>query len=173
MRVNDFPLHHRSEVLLAVEPDRLFVHLDDHRRLVAHMEKPSLMMIGGSMRIEFDEDNGQAVGSTMRMTGSVLGLHLSVDEEVTLREPPTRKMWETRVEPRLLVIGAYRMGFTIMPVVGGSRLAVFIDYDLPSGGLLRLLKHELAAAYAAWCTRRMASDAASAFGLLRGKMPTA
>ncbi len=46
------PLHHRSEVRLAVDGARLFAHLDDHRRLSGHMEKPSLMTAGASMRIE-------------------------------------------------------------------------------------------------------------------------
>lgn len=43
-----------------------------------------------------------------------------------------------RSEPRLLVIGAYRMGFTIAAQGDRSRLVV-------------------------WCTRRMATDAVAAF----------
>jgi hypothetical protein len=46
---NDDPLHHRTELQLAVEPQPLFAHLDDHRRLAAHMETRSLMTAGGSM----------------------------------------------------------------------------------------------------------------------------
>ena len=99
-----FALHHRSEVVLAVDPARLFAHLDDHRRLVSHMEKPSLMTAGASMRIETDERHGQAPGSVIRMTGRVLGLDLRLEEVVTTYEPPRRKVWETRGEPRLLVI---------------------------------------------------------------------
>jgi len=166
MLSDSYPLHHRSELQLAVEPQRLFAHLDDHRRLAAHMEKPSLMTAGGSMRIELDDGHGQAVGSVIRITGRVLGLRLSVDEAVTLREPPTRKTWETRGEPRLLVIGAYRMGFTITPVAEGSRLVVFIDYRLPPTGVARWLGLALGRPYAAWCTRRMTNDAKAAFGLL-------
>jgi hypothetical protein len=33
MAAEPFPLHHRTEVLLAVDAARLFAHLDDHRRL--------------------------------------------------------------------------------------------------------------------------------------------
>lgn len=163
---DEFPLHHRSELRLAVAPQRLFAHLDDHRRLAGHMEKPSLMTAGGSMRIDLDSGNGQAIGSVIRMTGHVLGLRLYVEEAVTVREPPTRKTWETRSEPRLLVIGAYRMGFTIAPVTEGSRLVVFIDYRLPCVGIARWLGLILGRAYAGWCTRRMANDARVAFGLL-------
>lgn len=169
---DDFPLHCRSELQVAVDPARLFAHLDDHRRLAAHMEKPSLMTAGGSMRIEFDDGQGRAVGSVMRMRGNVLGLRLSADEAVTVREPPSRKAWETLAEPCLLVIGRYRMGFTIDGVAGGSRLVVFIDYALPSTGAARWLGLLLGRAYAAWCTRRMADDAMFAFGRLTTRSKT-
>lgn len=157
-------LRHRSEVLLAVEPAVLFAHLDDHRRLSAHMERSSLMTAGASMRIDTDERHGQAVGSVIRLSGRVLGLRLAVDEVVTEREPPHRKAWQTVGEPNLLVIGAYRMGFTIDPVADGSRLVVFIEYELPARGVGRWLGALLGRSYAAWCTRRMAEDARAAFG---------
>ena len=62
MATEPLPLHHRSEVLLAVYADRLFAHLDDHRRLASHMEKPSLMTAGASMRIDTDERHGRRWG---------------------------------------------------------------------------------------------------------------
>ena len=95
------------------------------------MEKPSLMMAGATMRVETDALKGRAVGSVIRITGRVLGVNLTVDEVVTERVPPLHKTWETRGEPRLLVIGSYRMGFTISPQGDRSRLVVFIDYQLP------------------------------------------
>ena len=73
-----------------------------------------------------------------------------------------RKTWETRGEPRLLVFGSYRMGFTISPQEDRSRLVVFIDYQLPRRGFSRVLALLFGRAYAAWCTRRMATDAVAA-----------
>jgi hypothetical protein len=164
MRAEDYPLHHRSEVVVAADPNTVFTRLDDHRRLASHMERPSLMTAGSSMHIETDSLGGQAVGSVIRMTGRVLGVNLALDEVVTERTPPLRKVWETVGEPRLLVIGAYRMGFEIAPEGGASRLIVFIDYRLPSRGLARGLGLLLGRSYAAWCTRRMAGDAKAAAG---------
>ncbi len=157
-----FPLHHRSEVSVDTDAHTLFALLDDHRRLAGHMEKPSLMMAGATMRVETDALNGQAVGSVIKVTGRVLGVSLAVEEVVTERVPPMRKTWETRGEPRLLVIGAYRMGFTISPQGKGSQLVVFIDYQNPPRGLARWLALIFGGIYAAWCTRRMATDAAAA-----------
>ena len=158
-----YPIHHRSEVDVAADAQRLFAHLDDHRRLASHMEKPSLMMAGATLRVETDELKGQAVGSVIRVNGRVLGLGLAVEEVVTERAPPLRKTWETRGEPRLLVIGAYRMGFTIAALGARSRLVVFIDYQLPPRGFARGLALLFGRTYAAWCTRRMATDAVAAF----------
>jgi hypothetical protein len=72
-------------------------------------------------------------------------------------------VWQTTGEPRLVIIGAHRMGFEITPRDGYSRLAVFIDYRLPARGLGRWLGLLLGGAYARWCTRRMTADAVHAF----------
>lgn len=157
-----YPFHHRSEVDVDADAHSLFAHLDDPRRLAAHMEKSSLMMAGATMRIEMDALHGQAVGSLIRVAGSVLGLKLVVEEVVTERVPPLRKIWETRGAPRLLVIGSYRMGFTISPQEDRSRLVVFIDYQLPARGFAHGLGLLFGRAYAAWCTRRMATDSVAA-----------
>ena len=79
-----------------------------------------------------------------------------------LMSPPMRKTWETRGEPRLLVIGPYRMGFTIVPRGDRSHLVVFIDYRLPPHGFAHALALLFGGAYAAWCTRRMTTDAVAA-----------
>ena len=159
-----YPRHHRSEVDVDAQAQVLFAHLDDHRRLAGHMEKPSLMMAGATMRVETDALQGQAVGSVIRITGRVLGMKLAVDEVVSERVPPLRKTWETSGEPRLLVIGSYRMGFTITALGDRSRLVVFIDYQLPTSGFAHGLALFFGRTYAAWCTRQMTTDAVAAFG---------
>jgi hypothetical protein len=157
-----YPLHHQSQVDVDLDAASLFRLLDDHRRLSGHMEKPSLMMAGAVMHLETDALEGQAVGSVIRIKGRVLGADLAVEEVVTERVPPSHKTWETRGEPRLLVISAYRMGFKISPAAGRTRLVVFIDYQLPQRGLANVLGRLFGRAYAAWCTKRMASDARAA-----------
>jgi len=127
------------------------------------MEKRSLMMAGATMRVETDALQGQAVGSVIRIIGRVLGVNLMAEEVVTERVPPLHKTWETRGEPRLLVIGSYRMGFSISPAGDPSRLVVFIDYQLPPGGFAHWLALLFGRMYAAWCPRRMATDAVAAF----------
>ena len=150
-------------VRLSAPAEAIFTRLDDQTWLAAHMERPSAMMGGGRMTYAFDEGRGQSVGSHIRMGGSAFGLNLYVDEVVTQRDPPRRKVWETVGQPRLLVVGAYEMGFEITPAAPGSNLRVWIAYDLASHRLGRWLGPVLAPLYAKWCVGRMASDAAAYF----------
>lgn len=149
-------------VTVAAFPAELFAYLDDHERLGAHMMQSTAMMAGSAIAFTFDDGKGRALGSRIEMRGKVLGFSLTVSEIVTEREIPERKAWETQGSPRLLVIGAYRMGFQIAPEGAGSRLTVFIDYDLPNGPW-RLLGFIAGRFYARWCVQSMARDAARAF----------
>jgi hypothetical protein len=158
-----YPFTESATAEVAAAPGRLFEHLDDHARLAMHMEKRSMMMMGGRMTYAFDEGNGRAVGSVIRMGGSFLGISLGVEEAVIERDPPRRKVWETIGHPRLLVIGAYRMGFEIEPRDDRSELRVFIDYSHPASPMGRVLGRLSAGAYARWCVRRMADDAVEHF----------
>ena len=157
-----FEHHFESHAEVAASPGELFEELDDQERLSGHMMKSSAMMAGSAMRFEFDEQDGRAVGSRMRLYGTMLGLRLEVTEAVTERDPPRRKVWQTVEEPHLLVIGHYRMGFEIEPRPAGSRLKVFIDYDNPAGPW-RVAGKLLGGIYARWCTRNMVSGAVARF----------
>lgn len=157
------PFHFESEVELNAPADAVFSHLDDHSRLSAHMSKLSWMMMGSHMAIELDVSEGRAVGAIIRLRGRVLGIPLSVDEIVTERRPPMRKVWGTTGIPQLLVIGPYRMGYEITPRAQSSQLRVFIDYALPDGPVSYWLGRLFGNFYVRWCTQRMANDAATHF----------
>jgi hypothetical protein len=148
---------------VSATPDDLFARLDDQAALAEHMQRSSAMMGGGRMTYDFDADRGRAVGSHIRMGGSAFGLSLFVDEVVTERTRPGRKTWQTVGEPRLLIIGQYRMGFEIAPSNGAAVLKVWIAYTLPDSMLGKLLGTLFAGVYARWCVNRMIRDAAQAF----------
>ena len=150
------PFHLESNVELNAPANAVFSLLDDHSRLSAHMSKSSWMMMGSHMAIEFDAAQGRAVGAIIRLRGRVLGIPLSVEEIVTERSPPSRKVWSTTGRPRLLVIGPYRMGYEITPKAQSSQLRVFIDYALPDGPVSYWLGRLFGNFYARWCTWSMA-----------------
>lgn len=143
--------------------ERAFALLDDQTRLTEHMSKRSWKLGWGKMETVLDAQQGRAVGSHIVVAGRVFGVQLYVDEVVTNREPPRSKTWETVGEPRLLVIGPYRMGFDVRAHDITAQVRVTIEYDVPSRGVSWLLGRLLGRAYAQWCTRRMVLDAQRAF----------
>lgn len=155
--------HHEAAVEIAASAAVIFARLDDQAILGQHMERPSLMTMGMRMRYRLDAGQGRTVGSVIGMTGRMMCLDLAVEEVVTDREPPRLKTWETRGRPRLIVIGAYRMGFDVRPSANGNTLRVFIDYNRPSSWPGRLLGVLLGQAYARWCVQRMVDEAARHF----------
>ena len=163
LTLNALSRHDESEADVLASPDQVFALVDDHARLSAHMSRPSWRMGGDRMETVFDAGNGQRVGSHIRMNARVLGLQLALDEVVTEREPPIRKAWETVGSPRLVVIGAYRMGFDVAARGSGSLLRVFIDYTLPDKWPARWLGRLFARYYAHWCTQSMVNDAVRQF----------
>jgi len=158
-----WPYHAEYSGLVAIDAPALFDYLDDPTRLSAHMGRRSWRMGGGRMDLTLDAARGRAVGARIRLAGRAFGMALSLDEVVVERQPVATKAWETIDEPRLRVIGPYRMGFAILPAPTGATLRVFLDYALPSGWPDRWLGRLLAPAYARWCVRTMVADAIAHF----------
>ena len=158
------PSSFESSVTLAAAPHAVFDFLDDFTRLGSHMMSASWMMAGSRMQYEFDAAGGRAVGGLVRLRGSLLGVPLLIEERVTERGPPFRKEWHTIGRPRMLIMGAYRMGFSILPEPTGCRLTVYIDYVHPQRGAGRILGALLAGWYARWCVRGMLAGAVAHFG---------
>ena len=155
--------HMEASVLVNSRPETLFSFLDDQRNLSSHMEKSSWMMAGSKMQIELDQKEGKEVDSEIVLHGSIMGVPLYVREFITKREPPSRKIWETRGEQKLIVLDQYKMGFEIRPVGEASKLTVFIDYSLPKKGLSGVLGKAFGKTYARWCTNQMLKGATDHF----------
>lgn len=115
------------------------------------------------MTYEFDEARGRAVGAHIKMGGTAFGISIFVDEVVTERIPARRKVWRTVGTPRLFIIAGYEMGFELKPMAGGTELRVWIDYELPSTTVGRLLGSLSGALYARWCVQQMVYDAVRHF----------
>jgi hypothetical protein len=142
-------------------PTALFAHLDRHDRASGKMKRSWLP--GTWMHIDVDERIGGSIGTHMRITGRVLGVPVSAEEVVTLHEPPFRKTWTTVGDVRLLIVGSYRMGFSIEPHGSSSRLRVFMDYRLPEQVAWRLIGILLCGTFARWYTGGLILDATTAF----------
>ena len=157
------PRHFEARAHIAAPRPQVFEFLDDHVRLVSHMSKSSWTMGGGAIMLDADSGEGRAVGSKLRLSGRAFGIELQVEEVITERTPPKRKTWETVGAPRLLVIGHYKLGFELLPAGDETVARIFIDYELPTGFVSRLLGIALGGMYARWCVTRMLDDARTRF----------
>lgn len=155
--------HAEHTVIVQASVERVFTWLDDQTRLAQHMSKRSWKMGWGKMEVEVDARRGRAVGSHIVLHGRILGVQLFLEEVVIEHEPPLKKSWETVGEPRLLVVGPYRMAFDLESVGTASKLRVAIDYLAPTKGIPQLLGRMFGRAYAKWCVRQMAEDAQRSF----------
>lgn len=149
-----FSKHLEKSSVINADSTSIFDFIDDHIKFSSHMSKSSWMMGGGKMTTEVDEGKGQKVGSHIKMGGKVMGFNLFLDEVVTERSRPTRKVWETVGSPNLFIIGNYQMGVELTPENGKTKLKVFINYDLPNGGT-KVLGVIFGGMYAKWCVDQM------------------
>jgi hypothetical protein len=163
MSSQPLPFHDEATALVHATADRVFAYLDDPKALAAHMGESSMMLMGSPMSIDVDSDGGRMIGSRIRMQGSMMGLPLFLEEVITERQAPGKKVWQTIGTPKLLVIAQYRMGFEVTPTGDSSLVRVFIDYSLPATAPGSWLGWWLGGVYARWCTKRMADDAATHF----------
>ena len=163
MSDRSLPFHDESTALVKAPVDQVFAHLDDPKALSAHMGESSMMMMGSRMSTEVDAEGGRTIGSKIRMDGRMIGMPLSLEEVITERQVPSRKVWETIGAPKLLIIAHYRMGFELTPNGNATQVRVFIDYSLPTTAPGSWLGRLLGGTYARWCTRQMADGAAKHF----------
>jgi hypothetical protein len=160
-------LHAEATCEVRSAPSAIFEYIDKPERLSAHMARRSWQLAGAAMVIETDAAGGRAVGSHIRLAGRMLGIPLSVEGKVVRREPPNLKAWETVGEPRLLVIGRYRMRVNIDARGDRAHVMIAIDYALPAKALTRWLGMLFGPMYARWCVRQMAQDLVHQFGTSR------
>lgn len=159
----DYDRHYANAVTVDAAAEDVFLFADDFSHLSSHMGEPSGMMVGGRMELSLDEGRGQIVGSHVRMSGRMIGIELLLEEVITERVPPRHKTWQTVGDPRLLVIGHYRLGFDIVSNGVSSDFRVFIDYDLPSSASQRWLGVLFGPIYAKWCVQQMVGSVRNRF----------
>lgn len=161
--MNKTAKHYENSISISASPQEVFGYIDDPSGLSSHMGQSSWMMGGGRMAVSVDAGRGRSVGSHIKLNGRAFGISVFLDEVVTLYEPPYRKEWETVGEPKLIVIGHYKMGLETNAENGGTKLKVFINYELPKSRSTRWLGYLFSGIYAKWCVQQMLNDARAHF----------
>ena len=85
--MKSLPRHFENSEKISAPAAAVFAHLDDQRRLSAHMSQSSWMMVGSRMDFEFDASEGRAVGSRSLCVAASL-VYLSRSTKSLRRIPP-------------------------------------------------------------------------------------
>ena len=150
-----FLRHYEETTFISAPSEYIFAYADDFHNFSSHMNKSSWMMGGSKMETKIDEGKGQRIGSHVQMEGKVFGINLFLDEVITIHDSPAHKEWQTIGKIDLLVIDHYKLGFKISPEKEGSKMTVYIDYNLPQSAKTQLLGLLLGDMYAKWCVGQM------------------
>ena len=157
-----WPLREARSTIHAT-PTAVFDYLDAPARFGMHMSRRSAMMFGGQMGVVADALEGREIGSIIRLSGAFAGIPISVAQVITDRAPPTRKVWETLPQAQLLILEAYRMGFSLEGEGPVSSLRVWIQYRPTVHGLWAAAAWLFAGLYAQWCLDSIVKDVSRHF----------
>ena len=80
--------HYEDSTPAAGLPREVFDFIDNPNNLAMHMEIPSPLMGGGSVKTIIGAGEAKTIGSHIRMSGKAFGIPIFLDEAITRREPP-------------------------------------------------------------------------------------
>jgi hypothetical protein len=148
----------KKEIIIYTSPQKVFSHMDDLSKTGMHMKENSMMMMGSKLSFERLEGPLQGIGTTYRWHGKIMGLPVDITETVTKWTENQEKVWETTGDPKIILLGWYRMILKLMPVKEGTLVSLQIDYTQPNGVFYNFLYFFLSRWYCHWCLNNMLND---------------
>ena len=154
--------HYEDSTPAAGLPREVFDFIDNPNNLAMHMEIPSPLMGGGSVKTIIGAGEAKTIGSHIRMSGKAFGIPIFLDEAITRREPPRIKSWKTTGDINLVVIGHYEMTVKTEDFQGKSKVTGSINWQLPDRN--KWLGYMFGGLYARWCIGMMLKSVRERFG---------
>lgn len=139
--------------------ENVFETLDNLGVTGIHMTKPSAMMMGSKLRLEYLTANHTGLGSKYRWTGTMMGMKLDFTVQVTKWVNGTEKTWETIGESQMIIYSWYRMHLLVKSTEDGSEVELSITYEKPRGWFAKIISFLCAGWYGNWCLKNMLNDA--------------
>lgn len=142
----------------SASPEIVFHYLDDLGVTGMHMTKPSMMMMGSKLNLQYLSKNKKGFGTKYRWTGKMIGMNMDFTVEVTKWIPGMEKTWETIGPSKLIIYSWYRMHLDIFKSTSGALAELSISYEKPEGFFLKILSFLFADLYCKWCLNKMLKD---------------
>ena len=148
----------KKEMIIHSPPQKVFAFMDDLSKTGMHMTENSMMMMGSKLMLEQLPGPCRGVGATFHWHGKVMGMPVDITETVTKWIEGQEKVWETIGQPKIIILGWYRMILKTKPSKEGTLASLQIDYTQPDGWFYKLLYFLLSRWYCNWCLNNMLND---------------
>lgn len=142
----------------SASPEIVFQYLDDLGVTGMHMTKPSMMMMGSKLNLQYLSKNKKGFGTKYRWTGKMIGMNMDFTVEVTEWIPGKEKTWETIGSSKLIIYSLYRMHLDVSKSAYGALAEISISYEKPEGFFYKILSFLFADWYCKWCLNNMLND---------------
>ncbi len=139
--------------------EKVFSCIDDLGVTGMHMTKPSAMMMGSKLHLDFLTKQHTGLGSKYQWTGTMMGMEMDFTVEVTKWVEGVEKVWETVGEAKMIIYSWYRMHLLVYPKENMSQAELSISYEKPKGWFAGIISFLFADWYCNWCLKKMLGDA--------------
>lgn len=149
----------RRDIEVPRPVDEVFGFLDNVRNMGAHMERGGM---GVKLQVERLSEHDTGVGATYRWYGKAFGLNVDYTTVVRHWVPNHEKAYETMGRARMIIMSGFRMRWSLVPVVTGTKIAIDLEYGRPDTLVGRFLSRLLGKRYGDWCLNMIMADAVAA-----------
>ena len=119
------------------------------------MSENSMMMMGSKLTLEHLSGPERGVGAIFRWLGKIMGMEIDITERITTWIENREKVWETIGQPKIILLGWYRMILKTSAVKEGTLTSLQIDFTPPSGFFYKILYFLFSGWYCNWCLNNM------------------
>lgn len=147
-----------KKLIINASPEKVFETLDDLGVTGMHMTRPSAMMMGSKLHLQYLTENQKGLGSKYRWTGKMMGMKMDFTVEVTRWIKGVEKTWETIGAAKMIIYSWYRMNLLVSKQGSRALAELSIAYKKPKGWFAGIISFLFADWYCRWCLNNMLND---------------
>lgn len=147
-----------KNIIIHVYPEKAFAYMDNIGNTGMHMTKSSMPMMGSKLELKQLSENATGLNSKFRWFGKMMGFTMDFTVVVTKWIKDKEKVWETIGEPKMIILGWYKMHLVLSPEGKNTKAELSLAYTKPTGLFFKFIAFFLAPFYANWCLNNMLQD---------------
>lgn len=147
-----------TSILIPVPQSEVFHFMDDIRNMGMHMGKSSMAMMGNKLTLEIFSEHSYGPDVYYRWYGKIFWMTVDFTVKVTKWIKDKQKVWGTVGKAKLIVVGSFKMFFSLEELNKRTKIILGIEASRPEGKFYRFLYFILGKLYCKWCVQKMITD---------------